>query len=141
MKLLNIFIILCLTFLPSYAISQELKITGINKGQKAPFTGILLTQGALSKIEADLRLEVELCANKCKLEKGELELLFQKDIKILNAEISGLKQFVEVKNRRIAKLEEVVEEHNNSWFTPIVAIASFALGVATTIGITYAVNK
>lgn len=141
MKLLNIFISLCLTFLPSYAISQELKIIGLNKGEKAPFTGILLTQGALSKIEADLRLEVELCANKCKLEKGEINLLCQKDKKILNAEIEGLKQFVEVKNRRINKLEEVIEEHNNSWFTPIVAIASFALGVATTIGITYAVNK
>lgn len=141
MKLLSIFISLCLTFLPSYAISQELKITGLKKGEKAPFTGILLTQGALSKIEADLRLEVELCGNKCKLEKGEINLLCQKDKKILNAEIEGLKQFVEVKNRRISKLEEVIEEHNNSWFTPIVAIASFALGVATTIGITYAVNK
>lgn len=141
MKLLSIFISLCLTFLPSYAISQELKITGLKKGEKAPFTGILLTQGALSKIEADLRLEVELCANKCKLEKGEIDLLCQKDKKILNAEIEGLKQFVEVKNRRISKLEEVIEEHNNSWFTPIIAIASFALGVATTIGITYAVNK
>ena len=141
MKLLNIFISLCLTFLPLYGIGQELKITSVKKGQKAPFTGILMTQGALSKIEADLRLEVELCANKCELEKGELELLFQKDIKILNAEVEGLKQFVEVKNRRISKLEQVIEEHNTSWFTPVVAIASFALGVATTIGITYAVNK
>jgi hypothetical protein len=130
-----------LTFLPSYAISQEVKVTGLKKGEKAPFTGILLTQGALSKIEHDLLLEVELCDNKCKLEKGEMDLLFQRDKKILNAEIEGLKQFVEVKNRRISKLEEVIEEHNNSWFTPIVAIASFALGVATTIGITYAVNK
>lgn len=141
MKLLSIFISLCLTFLPSYAISQEVKVTGLKKGEKAPFTGILLTQGALSKIEHDLLLEVELCDNKCKLEKGEMDLLFQRDKKILNAEIEGLKQFVEVKNRRISKLEEVIEEHNNSWFTPIVAIASFALGVATTIGITYAVNK
>lgn len=141
MKLLSIFVSLCLTFLPSYAISQEVKVTGLKKGEKAPFTGILLTQGALSKIEHDLLLEVELCDNKCKLEKGEMDLLFQRDKKILNAEIEGLKQFVEVKNRRINKLEEVIEEHNNSWFTPIVAIASFALGVATTIGITYAVNK
>ena len=141
MKLLNIFISLLLTFLPAYGISQDLRITGLKKGEKAPFTGILLTQGALSKIEADLLLEVELCGNKCKLEKGEINLLCRKDKKILNAEIEGLKQFVEVKNRRISKLEEVIEEHNNSWFTPVVAIASFALGVATTIGITYAVNK
>lgn len=141
MKLLNIFISLCLTFLPSYVMSQELKITSIRKGQEAPFTGILMTQGALSKIEADLRLEVDLCANKCELEKGEINLLFQKEMMVINAEVDGLKQFIEVKNRRIEKLEQVIEERDNSWFTPIVAIASFTLGVATTVGITYAVNR
>ena len=75
------------------------------------------------------------------LGENVIQKVFQKDIKILNAEVEGLKQFVEVKNRRINKLEQVIEEHNTSWFTPVVAIASFALGVATTIGITYAVNK
>ena len=121
--------------------AQDMKITSLNKGHKAPFTGILLTQGALSKIESDLRLEVQLCANKCELEKGELSLLFEKEKKILNAEIGGLNQFLVVKNKRIEKLEEVIEEHNNSWFTPVVAVASFALGVFMTVGITYAVNK
>ena len=126
---------------PLCAIAQEMKITSLNKGQKAPFTGILLTQGALSKIESDLRLEVELCANKCEFDKGKLNLLFEKERKILNAEISGLNQFLVVKNKRIEKLEEVIEEHNNSWFTPVVAVASFALGVFITVGITYAVNE
>ena len=121
--------------------AQDMKITSLNKGQKAPFTGILLTQGALSKIESDLRLEVELCANKCELEKGEMNLLFEKESKILNSEIVGLNQFLAVKNKRIDKLEQVIEEHNTSWFTPVIAIASFALGVATTVGITYAVNR
>lgn len=141
MKKLSILLSLLLTFLPLYAISEELKITSINKGEKAPFTGILLTQGALSKVEADLRLEVELCGNNCELDKSKLKLLCQKEKKILNAEIEALKQFAETKNRRISKLEEIIEENNNSWFTPIVAAASFVLGVATTIGITYAVNK
>jgi hypothetical protein len=49
--------------------------------------------------------------------------------------------FVEVKNKRINRLEEIIDKNNNSWFVPVVAIASFALGVATTVGITYAVNK
>ena len=40
-----------------------------------------------------------------------------------------------------AEVEEIIDESNNSWFVPVVAIASFALGVATTVGITYAVNK
>lgn len=141
LKQLSILLSFLLTLAPLCGICQELKITSLNKGDKAPFKGLLLTQAALTKIEADLRLEVELCGNKCELEKGEMNLLFQKDKKILNAEIEGLKQFVEVKNRRIQKLEQVVEDHNNSWFTPILAISSFALGVFMTVGITYAVNK
>ena len=130
-----------LTLAPTYAISQELNITGLNKGEEAPFTGILLTKAALAKIEADLRLEVQLCENNCKLKLDEKELLYNKDVSILKAEIDGLSQFVEVKNKRINRLEEIIDENNNSWFVPVVAIASFVVGVATTVGITYAVNK
>ncbi len=126
---------------PTYVISQELNITGLNKGEEAPFTGILLTKAALAKIEADLRLEVQLCENNCKLKLDEKELLYNKDVSILKAEIDGLSQFVEVKNKRINRLEEIIDENNNSWFVPVVAIASFVVGVATTVGITYAVNK
>jgi len=130
-----------LTFLPTYAISQELNITGLNKGEEAPFTGILLTKAALAKIEADLRLNVQLCENNCKLKLDEKELLYNKDVSILKAEIGGLNQFVQVKNKRINRLEEIIDKNNNSWFVPVVAIASFVVGVATTVGITYAVNK
>ena len=141
MKLLSILITISLTLAPTYVISQELNITGLNKGEEAPFTGILLTKAALAKIEADLRLEVQLCENNCKLKLDEKELLYNKDVSILKAEMDGLSQFVEVKNKRINRLEEIIDENNNSWFIPVVAIASFVVGVATTVGITYAVNK
>lgn len=141
MKLLSILITISLTLAPTYVISQELNITGLNKGEEAPFTGILLTKAALAKIEADLRLEVQLCENNCKLKLDEKELLYNKDVSILKAEMDGLSQFVEVKNKRINRLEEIINENNNSWFIPVVAIASFVVGVATTVGITYAVNK
>ena len=105
---------------PTYVISQELNITGLNKGEEAPFTGILLTKAALAKIEADLRLEVQLCENNCKLKLDEKELLYNKDVSILKAEMDGLSQFVEVKNKRINRLEEIIDENNNSWFVPVV---------------------
>ena len=136
MKLLSILLTISLTLAPTYVISQELNITGLNKGEEAPFTGILLTKAALAKIEADLRLEVQLCENNCKLKLDEKELLYNKDVSILKAEIDGLN-----KNKRINRLEEIIDENNNSWFVPVVAIASFVVGVATTVGITYAVNK
>ena len=141
LKQLSILLSFLLIFTPLCVMAQEIKITSLNKGQKAPFTGVLLTQGALSKIESDLRLETKLCSNKCELEKDELNLLLERERRVLNAEIDGLNQFILVKNKRINNLEEIIEEHNNSWFTPVVAIASFALGVFMTVGITYAVNK
>lgn len=141
MKLLSILITISLTLAPTYVISQELNITGLNKGEEAPFTGILLTKAALAKIEADLLLDVQLCENNCKLKLDEKELLYNKDVSILKAEMDGLNQFVEVKNKRINRLEEIIDKNNNSWFVPVVAIASFVVGVATTVGITYAVNK
>jgi len=141
LKLLSILLTISLTLAPTYAISQELNITGLNKGEEAPFTGILLTKAALAKIEADLRLNVQLCENNCKLKLDEKELLYNKDVSILKAEIGGLNQFVQVKNKRINRLEEIIDKNNNSWFVPVVAIASFVVGVATTVGITYAVNK
>lgn len=141
MKLLSILLTISLTLAPTYAISQELNITGLNKGEEAPFTGILLTKAALAKIEADLLLDVQLCENNCKLKLDEKELLYNKDVSILKAEMDGLNQFVEVKNKRINRLEEIIDKNNNSWFVPVVAIASFVVGVATTVGITYAVNK
>jgi len=141
LKLLSILITISLTLAPTYVISQELNITGLNKGEEAPFTGILLTKAALAKIEADLLLDVQLCENNCKLKLDEKELLYNKDVSILKAEMDGLNQFVEVKNKRINRLEEIIDKNNNSWFVPVVAIASFVVGVATTVGITYAVNK
>ena len=129
MKLLSILITISLTLAPTYVISQELNITGLNKGEEAPFTGILLTKAALAKIEADLLLDVQLCENNCKLKLAKKELLYNKDVSILKPEMDGLNQFVEVKNKRINRLEEIIDKNNNSWFVPVVAIASFVVGV------------
>jgi len=128
---------------PITSIAQEgdFRITGVKKGQKAPFTGILLTKDSLSKIESDLNLKIDLCENKCKLDLEAMALSHSKDVSILRAEIDGLTQFVDVKNKRIKALEEVIHERDASWFTPVVAISSFILGVITTVGITYAVNR
>jgi len=128
---------------PITAIAQEgdFRITGVKKGQKVPFTGILMTKDSLTKIESDLNLKIDLCENKCKLDLEAMALSHSKDVSILKAEIDGLSQFVDVKNKRIRALEEVIHERDASWFTPVVAISSFVLGVITTVGITYAVNR
>lgn len=143
MKLLSILLSMAMFVAPITAIAQEgdFRITGVKKGQKVPFTGVLMTKDSLTKIESDLNLKIDLCENKCKLDLEAMALSHSKDVSILKAEIDGLTQFVDVKNRRIRALEEVIHERDASWFTPVVAISSFVLGVITTVGITYAVNR
>ena len=143
MKLLSILLSMAMFVAPITAIAQEgdFRITGVKKGQKAPFAGILMTKDSLTKIESDLKLKISLCENKCKLDLEAMALSHSKDVSILKAEVDGLTQFVDVKNRRIRALEEVIHERDASWFTPVVAISSFVLGVITTVGITYAVNR
>ena len=143
MKLLSILLSMVMFVAPITAIAQEgdFRITGVKKGQKVPFTGILMTKDSLTKIESDLNLKIDLCENKCKLDLEAMALSHSKDVSILKAEIDGLSQFVDVKNKRIRALEEVIHERDASWFTPVVAISSFVLGVITTVGITYAVNR
>ena len=143
MKLLSILLSMAMFIAPITAIAQEgdFRITGVKKGQTVPFTGILMTKDSLTKIESDLTLKIDLCENKCKLDLEAMALSHSKDVSILKAEIDGLTQFVDVKNKRIRALEEVIHERDASWFTPVVAISSFVLGVITTVGITYAVNR
>lgn len=143
MKILSLLLCVTVLFTPRPVLSEEDRflITGIEKGQKAPFTGILLTQESLSKIESDLKLKTTLCEEKCSLKLEEQGLAFQRDISLLGSENDGLSQILSVKNKRIEDLEKIVEDVNSSWALPITAISSFILGVGITVGITYAVNK
>ena len=60
---------------------------------------------------------------------------------LIESEAHGLSQIIKTKDSRIAELEKIVEDSNNSWTVPLVAVASFVLGVTITVGITYAVNR
>ena len=142
-KVLVTVLSLGLVFLPGVALAQDgdFLITSVEKGEPAPFTGILLTQESLSKIEAENALNLKICKNDCKLRLDEQRLLLERDISLLQSEIGGLNSIMLVKNKRIDELEEIIEDSNNSWTVPIIAVASFVLGVSITVGVTYAVNK
>ena len=143
MKLISLFLCVTIISTPAYSLAQEpdYRITSVEENQPAPFKGILLTQDSLAKIESDLRTKVKVCENDCKLKLDELKLLHNRDILLIESEAKGLSQIIKTKDSRIAELEKIVEDSNNSWTVPLVAVASFVLGVTVTVGITYAVNR
>lgn len=128
---------------PTYSLAQEpdYRITSVQKSQPAPFTGILLTQDSLAKIESDLQTKVKICKNNCTLQLEEIKLLHNRDILLVQSEVDSLNQIIKTKDSRVIELEKIIEDNSNSWTVPLVAVASFVLGVTMTVGITYAVNK
>ena len=67
-KIVTALMVLCIATHPTIVLAEEteapvvpdLRITGLTKGDAAPFTGVLLTPDALSKIESDAKLEISL---------------------------------------------------------------------------------
>ena len=143
MKLISLFLCITIVSTPAYSLATEpdYRITSIQKDNPAPFTGILLTSDSLAKIESDLKTKVKICENSCKLKLDELKLLHDRDILLIRSEAHGLSQIIKTKDSRIEELERIIEDSNNSWTVPLVAVASFVLGVTITVGVTYAVNK
>lgn len=143
MKLISLFLCITTILSSTYSLADEpdYRITSIQESEPAPFTGILLTQDSLAKIESDLKIKVKVCKNDCKLRVDELKLLHDRNILLIQSEVDGLSQIITTKNNRITELESIVEDNNNSWTVPLVAVASFVLGVTITVGITHVVNK
>ena len=85
-QLLSIFLVILFAF-PAWA--QEGVITEIRKGQKAPYTGVLMDAAAAAKVLTDQKYTAE----ECKIEMDrELELLRAKlelDLKISNIKLAS----------------------------------------------------
>ena len=102
-QLLSIILVILFAF-PAWA--QEGVITEIQKGQQAPFTGILMDAKAAAKVLTDQKYTAE----ECKIEMDrELELLRAKlelDLKISNIKLASTQDKYE-------QLLNIKEEENN----------------------------
>lgn len=139
--LLFLFAVLCC----SDSLASEGKFTFIQEGNKAPFTGTLFDPTATAKIMADhkfLKKEYEL---KLGFELQKQQKQFDLDlsqIKItLDTEREGFQKTIEVKNKEIEQLNKIIEKKPGSNALVWGIVGGFVAGVATTVGITYAVNQ
>ena len=125
--------------------AAEDKFTFIQQGNSAPFTGTLFSPSATAKMlarnqflkeEYDLRLGFEL-----QKQKKQFDLDLEQLNITLEIERQGFTKTLEVKNKEIDQLNKIIAKKPGTNALIWGIIGGFAVGVATTVGITYAVNK
>ncbi len=133
-QLLSIILVILFTF-PAWA--QEGIITEIQKGKRAPFTGVLLDAKAAAKVLTDQKYTAE----ECKIEMDrEIEILKAKlelDLKIseikLNSATDKYTSLLSIKDEENKRLQELALERPNDythwWFAGGV-IGGIALSVS-----------
>ena len=139
-QLLSIFLVILFAF-PAWA--QEGVITEIQKGQQAPFTGVLMDPTAAAKVLADKKYTAEECRleidRELKLLSAQLELDLQiSDIK-LKSSTKKYEQLLTTKDEEIGRLQELALESPNDyshWWLAggvlggiIISISVFAIAV------------
>ncbi len=121
------------------------KFTFVQKGTQAPFTGTLFDPTATAKIMANRKFLKEEYELKLGFELQKQQKQFDLDlsqIKItLDTERESFQKTLEVKNREIEQLNKIIKKKPGTNALVWGVIGGFAVGVATTVGITYAVNK
>lgn len=127
------------------AVASEGKFTFIQQGKQAPFTGTLFDPSATAKIMANRKFVKEEYELKLGFEMQKQQKQFDLDISqlkiTLDTEREGFQKTLEVKNKEIEQLNRIIAKKPGTNALLWGVIGGFAVGVATTVGITYAVNK
>ena len=132
-------------FCAQSALASEGRFTFLQQGRQAPFTGTLFDPTATAKIMANGKFLKEEYELKLGFELQKQEKQFDLDLdqlKItLSTEREGFQKTLEVKNKEIEQLNRIIAKKPGTNALLWGVIGGFAVGVATTVGITYAVNK
>ena len=138
---LLVFILICC----ENAEASDGKFTFIQQGRQAPFTGTLFDPTATAKIMANRKFLKEEYELKMSFELQKRQKQFDLDLAQLNitldTEREGFQKTLEVKNKEIEQLNIIIAKKPGTNTLLWGVIGGFAVGVATTVGITYAVNK
>ena len=119
--------------------AADLDYANVDKGDPAPFTGKLLTHDALAQIISTHEKELLQCDldKEFELQKRTDELNLKYDLYHARAEADKemYQQMIELRD------EEIKIQARKDWIQRLAFFGGFALGTATTIGITYSVNQ
>jgi hypothetical protein len=129
---------------PAPEIDETPKVTGINKGEEAPYTGVLLNTAAAAKIFADKDFSAQECIMRINFEvqKEHLRMQLLLDNTKLSLDTMDKKYtaIIDIKNNEIERLSKVALENSNDYSTWW-AVGGVLAGIALTIAVVYAVEE
>ena len=123
------------------SLNLDLRVTDLAEGQTAPFTGILLTTDAMTKIQYDHALQMALLRNTHSFDLQRVQLRLDTETALRLSEKKLHDELFASQLRRIESLEEIAMNKRPDWVMPVAILTSFVVGSAVTVGITYAVNQ
>tara|TARA_R110000744_G_scaffold280790_1_gene392858 strand:- start:3458 stop:3961 length:504 start_codon:yes stop_codon:yes gene_type:complete len=116
----------------------DLRLEVLDLGMEAPFSGILFTTDALTKMQLDHKEELALLQNERDYMEQKFNLEIQATLASWQNERTLYAAELNAKRNYIEQLEEKTLE-TSDW-TPVYIVSSFVVGAITTIAITYALK-
>jgi len=140
--------VLILAFLlPHQAFALDPKpptITGIAKGEKAPFAGVLLNETAAAQMFVERDFTFEECKLKIDFEIDKEKAKYDLLLKSVQASLESVQQKYDsvttIKDKEIDRLAKIALEKKNN-YSAFWATGGFVLGVALTIGMFYVTSE
>jgi len=140
----KILVLLTIGFLNTAAASEG-QFSFIQKDAPAPFTGTLFDPDATARLVANHKFLKEEYDLKLGFELQKQESKFKLEIEQLNISLHTQQEYYEAtlktKNTEIEQLNKIIKKKPGTNALIWGIAGGFAVGVAATIGITYAVNK
>ena len=121
------------------------KFTFVQEGEPSPFVGTvfdpsatarLLANNKFMKEEYDLRLGFELAKK-----QKEFDLKYEQLHITLDIEMKKCETLITIKDKEIEQLNKIIAKKPGKNALVWGIVGGFAAGIATTVGIVYAVNK
>ena len=146
MKLIIPILILTLSF-PPLLFAEETPdpptVMGIQKGQSAPFSGVLLNTTAAAQVFADRNYSFEECKLRIDFNIEKERAKYDALLNNMEANLSSIKSqynsVTSAKDKEIERLSKLVSETND--YSTLWASGGVIVGIALTLAVMYAVKK
>ena len=144
-KTLSVFMALVLVVIPAVALAQEAeeegKLTTINMGEIAPYSGILLDSIAVAKINVDKKFSLLKYDLQLDLEIKKIKAEYDLQLGTLQAQHDSLEDkhisLLKIKNDEINRLRDILKDNPNDYNHWWLA-GGVTAGILTSIAIFYA---
>ena len=131
--------------IPSYAFADGEKVADLNKGQKAPFSGVLMSENLATKLYLDSKFSPRECDIKLEESSRDSKIKCDKQISLLESKLEIQKDkfesIIKFKDNRIDFLEkrwapQPWYESGEFWFS-----AGILSGIILTVAAGYAIGQ